>query len=372
MITRRDLERLSRLTSDHGIVSVYIKIDPVLGYDWNQPEAKFKGSASRFVRESGDEGKAAVLERERDRIMRYLEGWKPNGRALVIFSCEPDDIWEVINLDVILPSFVTVDNTTHIGLLARVVDEYPRMAVAMVEGDAARVYVSEQRKGEQRSEIRSDVPGRHDEGGWSQARFQRHIDFHGAKHLQKVADEVQKLYQTEGFHQLVLVGVSENVTDLKRMLPGQIARRVIGDFSVDFKKEPDDQVLERARKVRSEHERSAELGLVQRIINDADAGGQAVVGIDETIQAVFEGRADTAAVADGVTAEGSLCPNCEYFSAQRFERCPTCNAEARPLPEAIEYTMERAYLSGAHVNVVFEEAREALLARGGLGAVLRY
>lgn len=371
MISRRELERLASMRSDKAIVSAYIKIDPRLGYDPNQPIAKFKGACKRFARQA-DERARRALRREEENILMFLEEWKPHGRALVIFACRPDDIWETVELDVMVPTFVSVDTTTHTSLLARVIDEYPRMAVALLDGDTARVYLSEQGREEQLATVSSDIPGRHDQGGWSQARFQRHIEFHGAKHLQKVAELIERLYYEQPFQRLVLVGIHETVSEIKRMLSEPVRRRVIGDFSVDFKKENDEEVMERARRLAEEQERATEKALVRSVIDGAQAGGQATVGMEPTIDAVSQGRVRTLVVADGVTKDGSLCENCGFFAPRRFEACPVCSGRTERLTDVVEYATEQAYLSGADVNTVFGEAKEALVARGGIGATLRY
>jgi peptide chain release factor subunit 1 len=371
MVSRHDVERLAQLRSDHGILSAYIKLDPQLAYDRRQAEAKFKGASTRFARGAGRRWRP-VLEREKDRVLEHLRGVQPNGRSIVIFSCRPDNIWEAIQLDVMVPTWVTVDTSTHTSILARVLDEYPRLAVAMLDGDNARIYLEEQRRDTRMAEIKSDIPGRHDQGGWSQARYQRHIDFHGAQHRKKVAEELQELYYSRPFDRLITVGVEQASKELEEMLPEPVARRVIGRLPANFKQESDDEILERVSRLREEDERTSEAAMVQQVIESADAGGHGAVGLDETLRAVFEGRVDTLVVAEGVAAEGAACPNCGYFAAERFQNCPACNRPSEPLQDVVEHAVERVYLASGHVDMVFGQAREQLLSRGGVGALLRY
>ena len=80
----------------------------------------------------------------------------------------------------------------------------------------------------------------------------------------------------------------------------------------------------------------------------------------------------TLAVAEGITQEGAVCTRCDYFSAGRFGRCPVCGGEAEALADVVDNAVERALLDGAQVEVVLGENRDWLLARGGMGALLRY
>ena len=372
MISRKELERLAALRSDEGVLSVYLKMDPQLRYDPNQAAAKFKGALKRFQHTTADENLASVAEREKGRVLRLLEQGPPSGRGLAIFSSQPSDIWEVVPLDVMLPTYVSVDTTTNTSLLMQVLDEYPRFVVAVVQRDHAAIYTSEQRVAAEEAAIESAVPGRHDQGGWAQARFQRHIEFHVERHLRKVADEIEELFYDRPFNRLVVGGSEEAVNELIGMLPEPVSRRVVGTFPVDLKHQTEEEVLDQARQVLREEERRSEKELIEQIVSSADSGGRGTVGIEPTISAAREGRVHVLAVAEGVTTEGFACQDCDYFAAQQFARCPVCGSAGEPIPDVIERVAEKAYGTGARVEIVFGEAREWLLARGGLGAVLRY
>lgn len=372
MISQKELSRLATLKSPQGVVSAYVKIDPKLAYNRQAHAAQFKGAVRAFLRGGKNGHLRAALDRESPRILRLLEERPPDGRGLAVFACEPAGIWEVAVLDVPVPSFVDVNASPAIEVLTRVLDEYPSFAVAVVQRDSARIYLSEQRASEEQAAIESEVPGRHEQGGWSQARFQRHIEVHVQKHLKEVVDELERLFYERGYSRLAIGGPLEAVDELVKMLPDPVARRVIGTFSVDLKHETDQAVLDRARQLGDEAERRQERELVQQAIDAADAGGRGVAGLDATLRAVFDGRIHVLLVADGATTEGSACPNCGYFAAGGFDRCPACDSQTEAVPDVIEHAVERAFLSGAQIETVFGEPRDWLLARGGLAAVLRY
>jgi peptide chain release factor subunit 1 len=372
MISRKELERLAALRSDDGILSVYLKLDPRLAYDRGQAQAKFKGALRRFERATEDEALRSVAEREKDRVLSFLEQLSPSGRGLAVFSSQPADVWEVVSLDVMVPTFVTADTTTNTSLLMQVLDEFPRFVVSVVQRDHAAIYTSEQRLDGEEAAIESEVPGRHDQGGWAQARFQRHIEHHVERHLKKVVDEIETLFYERPFNRLVVGGAEEAVNELLDMLPEPVSRRVVGTFPVDIKHQTEREVLDAARRVILEDERRSEERLIGELVDAAESGGKGAVGLEATIAAAREGRVHVLAIAEGATSEGWACQRCDYFAREEFERCPLCSGEPEPIPDVIERAAEAAYLSGAKVNVVFGEAREWLLARGGLGALLRY
>lgn len=370
-ITRGQVESLARRRAEEGVLSVYIKVDPILGYDVGQPVAKFKGALRRFARDA-TEAERAALEREKDKVLDYLKSWEPHCRGLALFSCQPAGIWQTFELPVLVPSFVAVAHTAQAELLAQLLEDFPRLAVALLDGSAARIYLGEQAAWERDASITSDVPGRHDQGGWAQARFQRHIEFHETQHLKKVAEELERLYQDEPFKGLVIVGGTEAAREIEELLSEVVAGRVIGRLSADFKQEPDNQILERVLRLATEADTLAEENLVQRIVDSAEAGGRGAVGLKNTLEAVVEGKVDTLAVAEGVAMEGAVCPRCDYFTAEPFKQCPVCATTGELVDDVVDYAVERTILRGGRVKIVGGKAREWLLARGALGALLRY
>ncbi len=371
MISRPELERLAALESEHGILSVYLKIDPALGYDRGQATSKFKGASKRFFRTANPQAKE-IFDREEGRIRKYVDSWAPQGRTLAIFSSTPPDIWEVVNVDVALSTSIFANRTTHTAMLSRLLDEYPRMAVVLLDGERARIYLGEQRERQRGAAISSEIPGSHAQGGWAQARYQRHIEFHQSKHLKKVVDELQKISNSKPFDRIVLVGVDEAVDEFRAILSDPLSRSVIGHFGADFKQESDDEILKRASQLRTDVLRRAETELVDRIVDAAESGGKGSTGLEETIRAVQDGRVEILAMAEGDPSPGSVCEDCEYLSSARFDRCPACEGRAEQLADVAGYAAELAFLRGAHIDTVFEGAGEKLIGHGGIGAILRY
>lgn len=372
MVNRRDIERLGGIRAEAGVLSVSIKIDPRLGYRRGQPAMKFKGAYARAAR-GADAGDLAVLEREHDKVLNFLKDYAPRGQGVIIYSSTPDDIWEAYSLDVMVPSQVSVGNSPNTALLAQVMEEYPLMAVVMLDGGDARIYAAEQGRESESGRESTVLPNRHAQGGWAQARYERHVEFHHAMHLKSVAEKLEGMYYERPFDRLVIVGVERATKEFEAMLPQEIRRRLIGQLAADFKQEGDSEILERARALREEDERTAELALVDRIRGQAEAQGRGTLGIDETLQALTEGRVDTLVAAEGVTQTGTACLSCDYFAAYRFTTCPACSgSDVEELPDAIEHAIEYAIANGSRVNVAFAGGREMLLSRGGIGALLRY
>jgi peptide chain release factor subunit 1 len=370
MISRQDLERLARLKSEHGILTAYIRLDPRLRFLRQQAASQFKGALKAAQRQIPERWRNA-LDRESSHVLNFLSDWEPTGRGLVIFSCRPEGLWEVLPLEILVPNLVDIDTTTKTGVLSAVLEESPRLVVAVLQRDRAQIYIAEQGTSEEKSQVASEVPGQHKQGGRSQMRFQRHIDFHVTEQRKKVADELASLAETGPFA-LALGGTDETVDELLKNLPEPIAKRVIGKFAVDYKQDTEQLIIEHAELVWKNRQQFEETQLVDHVFDAAKSGIRGVLGIEPTLSALVEEKVRTLLIADGLAIGGSVCTRCDYFSAQEFKSCPLCGGNAEQ-GDVTDRTVEKAILTGAQSEVVSaNEARDRLLGEGGLGALLRY
>lgn len=373
MIDEKQLERLARLESDAGIVSAYLRLDPRLMYDRGLAVTKLKSAFERFERRESSKEKKEAARRERRRIESFLNDWTPSGRAIAFFACEPADIWEVIPLSVSLPTLMTVDNTTNTRPLALLLDEFPRILVCVVQRDKATLYVSEQREGTVADSLASEVPGRHSAGGWSQARFGRHTEFHVEKHLQEVVSALEEIDKKEPFDRLILGGTTETTSETERLLPDSIRSRLVASVPVDVKHESEDEILERAREASGKAERKEEEELVGTISERTNAGGRGVLGLDETLRALVDGRIEKMVLIEDLEAPGWECTGCDYVALTELDQCPVCGSEVEAVANIVDVAVERAFLNGAKVDFIFDgPAKNQLEKQGNIGALLRY
>jgi peptide chain release factor subunit 1 len=370
-VLEESIREIAQSECGDGIVSAYLKLDPKLRYRRKQAAVKFQSEAVRFSR-TATEWQLKALEREKPKILSFLRSRDFLGRTLAIFSSEPAGIWRLLTLDVMVPTAIAVENRAQVQPLVRLLDENPRVVVCVVERDRAAIYTVEGGTVRTESEIESVVPGWHDQGGWSQARFQRHIEFHSGVHMDKVVAALEETAAGLGEASVFIGGVEDLTARLMKRLPGSLKHRIPGTFQVDFKHQTTQEIMERARLVWVEAERRSEVAMVEKLAADAAAGGRAVLGIRDSAAAVSEGRAHEMVVADGVEASGCECTGCGYLSAEQITTCPACQRPMEPVEDLVDRLVGRAYVEGIKTESVFAEARHELLALGGMAARLRY
>ena len=84
----------------------------------------------------------------------------------------------------------------------------------------------------------TSVPGRHDQGGWSQARFQRHIEKLVAEHLQEVAEELDRRVRRMHAPKVIVVSSEEMRAEFEELVSSETKSAIVGWTSADAHASP--------------------------------------------------------------------------------------------------------------------------------------
>jgi Bacterial archaeo-eukaryotic release factor family 10 len=126
----------------------------------------------------------------------------------------------------------------------------------------------------------------------------------------------------------------------------------------DLVAEPTDEIERRIEEVLPELNRSRETELIERIKEAAYAEGRSSLGVEETFQALTEGRVEHL-VYDA---------NRDYAGVE-LDPVAASSLDGKPL---IERMVELALSSGARITPVEGESAQELAQQGGVAALLRY
>lgn len=117
-------------------------------------------------------------------------------------------------------------------------------------------------------------------------------------------------------------------------------------------------------------EEQREAHLAETVVTNAAKGKGGVVNLEDTLNAIREGRVQTLLVRDGFRAPGTRCKGCGFVSSLPMETCPYCDGQAEEIPDAVELVVHQVMQSGGDVEVLNREQK----VRGfeQIGAILRY
>jgi peptide chain release factor subunit 1 len=371
-LDRRLLRELADWTTDgFPVTSLYLDVD---GRRFPR-RADYLVRLDDLLRKAGNGPWSTNHRRSIDgdavRIRRFVsdEFDRDGTRGLALFSSTGPGLWKEVELPQSVRDRLSVAPRPQLLPLEAVLESFESFCTALVDGKKARVFMTVGGQIEEVSEILDDVPGRHDQGGWAQARLQRHIKDHIQRHLKHVADVLLQQQQEHGFDHLILAGPDEVVAELERELHDYVRRTVVGRVTLPMTARAID-VLERTLAIEEELQTKREWQAVDRLVSEiGSATGRAVAGFEDTIGALESGRVETLIVAFGLEASGVRCTRCGHLSTGG-DRCTVCGGEFEEAPDLVEEAMELALRQRCEVETVQDVP--GLSTVGGIGALLRF
>jgi peptide chain release factor subunit 1 len=369
---RDQLRSLAELRLDRPVVlSLYLNLDPS---QFATPPARktsvrsLLDEAERRLREGNGlshEDKTA-LQASLGRAATFLENDLPSDGAhgLALFASEPSDLFEALKLPRSVPNRVAIGHSPLVGPLAKLARR-ERWCVTLVNRRDARILRGSPDGLREVLRIHDDVHGQHDQGGWSQARYQRGIEKEKDDHLKVTGDALMRHFKRQSFERLIVGGPREVVTDFEQKLHHYLSERLAGRVEVDVERSNPDQVLDSARPLIEKLEHQREREALERL------GERGACGLEDVLPPLNERRIEALILDEqfgGVT--GVQCLVCGWLGLEG-ERCPADGSELVHLDDLTEAMIELSVQQSADLLAVRYE-RDALEAYGGAAALLRF
>ncbi len=366
MLTERDLQELLEFRPQHPVLSVYLNTDPVLG---NSDLYKLKLRSKL---------KGVDLPEDVAAVERYFDleyDW--SGRSVAVFSCSPEDFFRAYPIAVPVRSRVRISNRPHVKPLADLLDSYGGYGVAIVDKQGARLFSFHMGTLREQEGIVGESVRRIKHGGGSQAAGRRsgeagqhfHNEGIAERNMKEAARFAAQFFAENNIRRVLIGGTEENITLFRNHLPKAWQSLIVGTFPMSMAASHA-EVMERAIQIGQEAERKRDAKLVETVVTEAAKGRGGVVGLDETLGAIHEGRVQTLLIADGFRSPGYQCSSCGFPVTQSLEQCPFCGGDFEEIPDAVELAVRRVLRDGGEVEVLHDD--ETLKQHGCIGALLRY
>ena len=169
------------------------------------------------------------FEKDLERIETWLaEEVLPSANGIAIFACSGESFFEPLQLEAPIERHrLTAGDRPHLYPLARIVDRYPRHAVLLSDTNHARIFVFGRGRTIEREEVKSLKVSRTDAGGWSQMRYQRHVEDHWLHHAKDVVEALGRIVAEDRAEYVFLAGDEVIVPLLRDQLPKDLAKKVL-------------------------------------------------------------------------------------------------------------------------------------------------
>jgi peptide chain release factor subunit 1 len=354
------LDRLATIEScPFPVVSLYLDLRPdERGRDRFEPFLR-KELADRIRTYPADGAERESLDRDAERIRGYVAGIDPAVNALALFVCGAIDLFEAIELAAPVDAHrLFISDRPHLYPLARILDEYPRYVALLTDSHSARIFVFAINSLERTEQIEGVKTKQHKKGGWSQARYQRHIENFHAQHAKDVVDTLARIVRDEHIDKVIVAADAAIAPLLREQFPKEIADRIVDDVKLDVRT-PEREVLEATIAALREQDAVGDRERVDELIGAYRANALASVGIEEVKLALERGQVEELVIAaraeaiDGADADEKAAP------AER-------TAEEKAADELVALARQTS------ARIRFIEDESLLTPIGGVGAFLRY
>jgi peptide chain release factor subunit 1 len=310
-----------------------------------------------------------------ERINDYLrDELRPSANGAAIFACSAErDFFEAAQFDApITENHLYTSYQPSVYPLARFIDHYPPYVAILADTNVAHLYVFGAGEEMEQRDIVSPNVHRTMIGGWSQARFQRHIDNIRTHHAKEVVEELDRLTREENIERIVLAGDEVIIPMLREQLPPRLGQMVIDTLRLDVAT-PEHEVMKASFEAVRAHDARKDAEKIEKLLDKHLGSGYAVTGARDTLIALTLGQveemflsASEQDVRDDLTGKAAeLIPSLLVGGPEDVEG----NGRARSAAIADEL-VARARQTDA--DVTFIENATKLAACGGVGAKLRY
>ncbi len=334
------LRKLRKLSTQEGILSVYLPIDPQVSTHRGYIPALM--DLLKPLREDESDPRHARIEAEAERVLEYVRDNPPEGTAFIAFSSQPAGIWETFAFQLPIDGRARWGARPHLLPVRELLDDYPTAVLALVDQKDARIYVLRMGDMDRERRVGEHASGRQHHGAWSAFHYEGDRQHHLDEHFEDVAQGLAEVAEAEAASFVLIAGSDENTSAVVQKLPSSVASKLAGTLRAEMFA-TDASLAESAGEVIEAAEREQENRLVQQVIDATLSGGRGALGIEKTLQMLTEGR-----VHQLVVSEQTL-------------HSPEGEAAASMAEDA-----------GLDIEVVHEDGEAALAAHGGIGAVLRY
>ena len=307
-----------------------------------------------------------------ERILAYAaDQIEHAAKGVAIFACwGAGELFEAVQLTTpISDNRVYAYNQPHLYHLAHLEEQYPRYAAVLTDTNTARIFVFGLGQVVGAEEVKGKKVHRVKVGGWSQARYQRRVGNAHQEHAKEVVDRLVEIVHQDKVTHIVLAGDPVVMPLLEALLPQEMAA-MVETMKMDIHAS-DSDVLSATLEKLQEQDVKTSAEKVERLLAQYRARGLAVVGPEETLEALANGQVEELLVSGALEEKH---PEPEAVEAILAPEIPDAEGDTQSLEprqaSLPDLVVTKAKQTSAEVTFIEDPA--LLEAVGGVGAFLRW
>ena len=366
MITQEQFqELLSFEPTDTQVLSLYLSTD-----SGEEPNESIRLKAKNMLRD------ANKWEKDVEAIETYLNhsfDWSSPG--LVVFSSQSGEFFRAFPSAVSFRNRLRIAPKPYLKPLGHLLDYYAHYGVILVDRVGSRFFAYhlgelQEAEGYMGEEIHKLKQGRGSSaigrrGGTAGASREEE---NARRNLRESAAAATSFFHNKPIRRLFLGGTAENTAQFRDLLPKQMQSCLAGTFPMDMNA-GEHEVREETIRLLQTANAEREKKLVKTLLGAQAGGGHAVVGLDDTLQAISNRRVQTLVISDGFRIPGFVDHDSGFVVAN-LTKSPLSDKELTAVEDVIDSAFTLSLNQGAHVEVIRDDPE--LEKAGKIGALLRF
>jgi peptide chain release factor subunit 1 len=375
------LDRLARFEPvPYPVISLYLNTQPnERGRDEFQTFIRQEFKARRETYPAGSPERDS-LDRDLERITTYLENdLQVSSNGVAIFACSAGELFEAVQMTAPIDHHsLYIGDMPHLYPLARVDSKFPRYAAVVADTNTARIMVFATGELVTQQALEGEKTRRSSQGGWSQARYQRHIENFHLQHAKDIVETLDRVVQQEGITEVLLAGDEKILPMLREQMPKHLLEKVVDEIRLDTQATVT-EVLDATREAMARLNERTDREKVDAALDAYRSGGLGVVGPDRTLDALVRGQVDELLLTASldsirkVSKKAAMAVGPDSTLLEPAVEPEAAGEAAQADPQVVRLADEfvtRATQTGARVT--FIEDASLLQAYGGVAALLRF
>ena len=376
-VTWEGLRDLATFRAENGCaISLYLDLNPSVSPTAGDIDSRVNALLEQIVR-SEIANRAQLTHEQKQglrddvaRLRTFFESdfSRERSHGYAVYSAGLDNVWQPLPLSERVPDLVKVGRTFYLAPLVPLIGRGDGVLVAFVGRERGNLYRLRGGRLEELANEFDEQPGRHDQGGWSQARYQRHIEKLVQDHLKDVAATLERSLRRLRRPRVVVVASEEMRAELDEELSSEVKEAIIGWASAEAHANPA-QLLRTVEPLLERWRAEQETTAVERWREAAGRNGRAASGWAQTLEAASDGRVELLLFHDGADHRAWQCPACGRVAAEPGN-CPLDGTQMEESRDGLDLAVHQTLAHGGTVWALRQ--RQDLDPVEGIGAVLRY
>ena len=311
------------------------------------------------------------FEQDVDKLNEFADKLDPSVRGAAIFASSGTGFFKTFEFQVPFDeTMFFVFDRPHLYPLIKLASQHRRFAVAQADTNSAHIYVFGRGEVFSRDDIQNVKTNRSEVGGWSQMRYQRHIENFHQQHAKEIVSELDKLVREDRIERVILAGDETVIIPLlKAELSKELQEKVIGTMSLSFDA-PEHEVLEEAEKIVDRHDSLEDMKAIEALREQDHENGRGVTSMQRVLPALLNGQVQELYISADFDAidynVGQVNKIFKDYAPGIDEGLPSAKQTGMVIDEVLRCAAQTAD------DIRFIEDASILKDAGGVGALLRY